>query len=48
MEINSINKPIYLLESMCANSVGFNAAVDAFGRSITDIENNGVDDAPQV
>ena len=46
MEVNGGGKSFIISESTGAYFDGFYAAVDAFGRAITDFENNRIDDSP--
>lgn len=45
MEVNGGGKSFIISESSGAYFDGFYAAVDAFGRAITDLENNRIDDS---
>ena len=48
MEVNGGCKSFIISESAGAYFDSFYAAVDAFGRAITDHENNHIDDSPQM
>ena len=48
MEVNCGCKALIVLESAGAYFDRFYSAVDAFGRAITDLENNRIDDSPQM
>ena len=48
MEVNGGCKPLIVSESAGAYFDGFDSAVDAFGRAIADLEDNGIDDSPQM
>ena len=48
IEVNRIGKPLFVSESSCANFDHLDPAVHAFRWAITDTENDGIYDAPQM
>ncbi len=48
MEVDCIHKSFFIAESMCTDFDGFDPTIDAFSRAITDINNNGIDDSPEM
>ena len=48
MEVNCIDELVFVAESACADFDRLDATANAFCRAITDLQNDGVDDAPQV
>ena len=48
MEINSVGKALLVAEAMAPNLDGLDAAVDALGRSVADLQNDGVQGAPEA
>ena len=48
IEVNSVGQPLFISKSTGTNFDGFDAAVDAFRRTIADVENDRIDDSPQV
>ncbi len=48
MEVNGIGKPLFIAEASAANLDHFNSAIEAFCRTVTDLQHNRIQYAPQM
>ena len=48
VEVNGVGKALLVAEAMAPNLDRLDAAVDAFSRSIADLQNDSIQDTPQV
>ena len=46
MEVNGVGKAALVTKTAASNLDGFDAAVDALGRAVTDLEDDGIQNAP--
>ena len=48
MEVNGVGEPLFVTESPAAHLAGLDPAVDAFDWSIAHLENDRIQDVPEV